>query len=246
MSGRSTHMLPGRGGPRARVGDKIPEERRTHPSLLGSSTILFFLALVKVLVHLLTAGNYGYFRDELYYIAASERLALGYVDFPSFVALATALARATLGDSLLALHLLPALAGAAVVMLAGLMARELGGGRFAQGLAGGVPYRADRHHATAHPPALACGPRLLPVRQRGEAVPRFGLGLRRPLRALRGAGLQVLLPRPGVPRAVCRGGRSDRAVLRRTQSLALALARLRGGAGDKRGRDRPDHGRSGA
>ena len=128
-------MLPGRGGPRARVGDKIPEERRTHPSLLGSGTILFFLALVKLLVHLLTAENYGYFRDELYYIAASERLALGYVDFPSFVALATALARATLGDSLLALHLLPALAGAAVVVLAGLMARELGGGRFAQGLA---------------------------------------------------------------------------------------------------------------
>src|SRR5918992_1704608 len=135
MSGWSTHMLPGRGGPRARVGDKIPEVRCTHPSLLGSSTILFFLALVKLLVHLLTAGNYGYFRDELYYIAASERLALGYVDFPSFVALATALARATLGDSLLALHLLPALAGAAVVVLAGLMARELGGGRFAQGLA---------------------------------------------------------------------------------------------------------------
>ena len=128
-------MLPGRGGPTARVGDKIPEERRTHPSLLGSGTILFFLALVKLLVHLLSAGNYGYFRDELYYIAASERLALGYVDFPPFVALATALARATLGDSLFALHLLPALAGAAVVVLAGLMARELGGGRFAQGLA---------------------------------------------------------------------------------------------------------------
>src|SRR5918995_367621 len=135
MSGRSTHMLPGRGGPRARVGDKIPEERRTHPSLLGSGTILFLLALVKLLVHLLTAGNYGYFRDELYYIAASERLDLGYVDFPPFVALATALARATLGDSPLALGLLPALAGAAVVVLAGLMARELGGGRFAQGIA---------------------------------------------------------------------------------------------------------------
>src|SRR5918998_787210 len=135
MSGRSTHMLPGRGGPTATAGDKIPEVRRTPPWRRGSSTILFFLALIKLWVPLLTAGNSGYFRDELYYIAASERLALGYVDFPSFVALATALARATLGDSLLALHLLPALAGAAVVVLAGLMARELGGGRFAQGLA---------------------------------------------------------------------------------------------------------------
>jgi hypothetical protein len=118
-----------------RTGDTIPTERRTRRSLLGGDTILLLLALVKVLVHLLTAGNYGYFRDELYYIAASEHLSLGYVDFPPFVALATALERATLGDSLLALDLLPALAGAAVVVLAGLMARELGGGTLAQGLA---------------------------------------------------------------------------------------------------------------
>src|SRR5215212_11571292 len=122
-------MRPGRGGPTARAGEKISEERRTRRSLLGGNTLLFLLALVKLLVHLLTAGNYGNFRDELYYIAASEHLSLGYVDFPPFVALTTALARATLGDSLLAL------AGAAVVVLAGLMARELGGGRFAQGLA---------------------------------------------------------------------------------------------------------------
>jgi 4-amino-4-deoxy-L-arabinose transferase-like glycosyltransferase len=116
-------------------GDTIPEEGRTRRWLLGGDAILFSLAVVKLLVHMLTAGNYGYFRDELYYVAASEHLSLGYVDFPPFVALATALARATLGDSLLALDLLPALAGAAVVVLAGLMARELGGGTFAQGIA---------------------------------------------------------------------------------------------------------------
>src|SRR5215217_5098960 len=116
-------------------GHKSPEERRSRRPLLGGDAILFSLALVKLLVHLLTAGNYGYFRDELYYVAASEHLSFGYVDFPPFVALATAFARATLGDSLLALDLLPALAGAVVVVLAGLMARELGGGTFAQGLA---------------------------------------------------------------------------------------------------------------
>jgi 4-amino-4-deoxy-L-arabinose transferase-like glycosyltransferase len=113
----------------------IPEEGRTPGTLLGANAVLASLALVKLLAHLLTARNYGYFRDELYYVAASERLAFGYVDFPPFVALVTAFVRATLGDSLLALRLLPALAGAAVVVLAGLMARELGGGRFAQGLA---------------------------------------------------------------------------------------------------------------
>ena len=58
-------MWPGRGGPTARAGEKISEERRTRWSLLGGGAILFLLALVKLLVHLLTAGNYGYFRDEL-------------------------------------------------------------------------------------------------------------------------------------------------------------------------------------
>lgn len=101
----------------------------------GGPAVVVFLAFVKLLVHLLTAGNYGYFRDELYYVAASERLALGYVDFPPFVALVAAATRATLGDSPVALHFFPALAGAGVVVLAGLMARELGGGWFAQGLA---------------------------------------------------------------------------------------------------------------
>lgn len=108
---------------------------RANQGLFGATAILIYLALFKVLVHLLTADNYGYFRDELYYIAASKRLALGYVDFPPFVALVTAAVRATLGESLIALHLLPALAGAVVVLLTGLMARELGGGRFAQALA---------------------------------------------------------------------------------------------------------------
>ena len=83
----------------------------------------------------MTASNYGYFRDELYYVAAGRHPAFGYVDFPPFAALVAALTRVLLGDSLLALHFCPALAGAAVVVLIGLMAWELGGGRFAQGLA---------------------------------------------------------------------------------------------------------------
>ncbi len=101
----------------------------------GATAILVYLALFKLLLHLLTNGNYGYFRDELYYMAAGERLDLGYVDFPPFVALITAFTRLLLGDSPVALRFFPALAGALVVVLAGLMARELGGGRFAQGLA---------------------------------------------------------------------------------------------------------------
>ncbi len=100
-----------------------------------STLVLLALATLKFLIHLLSSGQYGYFRDEFYYIAASKRLAFGYVDFPPFIALLTRLVRGTLGESLLALHLFPALAGAILVFLTGLMARQLGARRFGQALA---------------------------------------------------------------------------------------------------------------
>src|SRR5512147_1590514 len=100
-----------------------------------STLLLLALAFLKFLLHLLTSQQYGYFRDELYYIAASKRLAFGYVDFPPFIAIVTRLIRGTLGESLLALHLLPALSGAVLVFLTGWMARQMGASPFGQGLA---------------------------------------------------------------------------------------------------------------
>ncbi len=93
------------------------------------------LAAAKLLLHLLTNMNYGLFIDELYYLACSEHLGWGYVDQPPAIGLITWLVRHTLGESLPALRFLPALAGAATVWVAGLIARELGGGRWAQGVA---------------------------------------------------------------------------------------------------------------
>ena len=97
--------------------------------------VIVGLAVLKLVIHLLTSSSYGYFRDEFYYIAASKHLAFGYVDFPPFIALLTAFVRLTLGDSLLALHLFPALAGTGVIVLTGLMARQLGADNFGQVLA---------------------------------------------------------------------------------------------------------------
>lgn len=93
------------------------------------------LAMLKLLIHVLTSSTYGYFRDEFYYLAASQHLAFGYVDFPPFIALLTACVRFTLGDSLLALHVFPALSGAGVIVVTGLMARQLGADPFGQVLA---------------------------------------------------------------------------------------------------------------
>ena len=92
-------------------------------------------ALVKLVLHLATSNGYGYFRDELYYLACAARLDWGYVDHPPLSVALLALNRVLLGDSLPALRFLPAVAGAAVVFVTGLIARDLGGGRFAQALA---------------------------------------------------------------------------------------------------------------
>ena len=99
----------------------------------SANAIVFYVAAVSFLAHMLTAGRYGYFRDELYYLACARHLASGYVDQPPMIALVAWLTVHTLGTSLLALHFFPALAGAATIWLTALIARELGGGRFAQG-----------------------------------------------------------------------------------------------------------------
>jgi len=93
------------------------------------------IALGKLALNMAFAGRYGYFRDELYYIACSRHLAWGYVDQPPLCAGILALTRALLGDSLYAIRFPAALAGAAIVVLVGLMVHKLGGGRFAQILA---------------------------------------------------------------------------------------------------------------
>ncbi len=98
----------------------------TSDTMLLTVMPLIYLALLLVVVQ-----RYGYFRDELYYIACSDHLAFGYVDHPPLAMLLLKLVRMTLGESLLALRLLPALSGAAFVFLTGLITRELGGKRFA-------------------------------------------------------------------------------------------------------------------
>jgi hypothetical protein len=97
--------------------------------------IVLYIAAGKLLLHLLTAARYGIFRDEMYYLACSQRLAWGYVDHPPMTVFLAWLARHLFGESPLAIRLLPAVAGAAMVWLTGKLVREMGGGRFAQALA---------------------------------------------------------------------------------------------------------------
>lgn len=109
--------------------------QRTRAALTSDFAPVVALALLTFIGHMLVAGNYGYFRDELYYLVAGQRLGLGYVDFPMMIALLAALMNLIAHDALIAIHVIPALAVAALVIVSGLMARALGGSRYAQGLA---------------------------------------------------------------------------------------------------------------
>ncbi|MDQ2744567.1 MAG: glycosyltransferase family 39 protein, partial [Chloroflexota bacterium] len=112
--------------------------RTPAPALERPATeLLVLLAGVSFVAHMVVAGNYGYFRDELYYIADGRHLQAGYVDQPLLMGWLAALMRVIASDGLVAIHIIPALASALIVVVTGFMARELGGGRVAQ-LVGGV------------------------------------------------------------------------------------------------------------
>src|SRR5207302_3551685 len=99
----------------------------------GPAFVLYIVAAKLLLLHLLTVARYGIFRDEMYYLACSRHMAWGYVDHPPLTVWIAWFSRVVLGDSPLGVRLLPILAGATVVWLTGKLAREMGGGRFAQG-----------------------------------------------------------------------------------------------------------------
>lgn len=113
-------------------------EERFRPALPPLAVgILIGLCAAKLLLHIFTSvRHYGYFRDELYYLDMARHLDWGYVDAAPLIAVYAKVAM-LMGGSLAALRILPALAGAALIALTILIARELGGGRYAQLLAGG-------------------------------------------------------------------------------------------------------------
>lgn len=114
------------------MNNATPDANRTYRTELALIGLFSGIAL---LIHLLTNGRYGYFRDELYYLACARHLDFGYVDQPPLSILLLRLSGALFGDSLFAIRVLPAVAGAATVALTGLIARELGGRVWAIALA---------------------------------------------------------------------------------------------------------------
>ena len=86
-------------------------------------------------VLLAVSTRYGFHRDELYFMECARHLQASYVDQPVLTPLLAWVSLKLFGVSLLGLRMWLALAAWATVVLAGLTAREFGGGRRAQLLA---------------------------------------------------------------------------------------------------------------
>ena len=91
------------------------------------------LAGVTLGIHVVTnlITPYEFHRDELLYFAMGTHLRLFHMDFPPMIALLSEAVRAVAGTSLLALRMVPAVAGSVVLLLALLIVKELGGRRLA-------------------------------------------------------------------------------------------------------------------
>jgi hypothetical protein len=109
-----------------------------RPRAAVAWSLLLGLTAVKFSLHVVSSTwvAYGWVGDELYFLDCSRHLAWGYVDHPPLSIAVLRLWTELLGESMLAVRVMPAFAGCATIVLAGLMARELGGGWVAQGLAG--------------------------------------------------------------------------------------------------------------
>jgi 4-amino-4-deoxy-L-arabinose transferase-like glycosyltransferase len=91
--------------------------------------LLILLALARFVLHLLTNSQYGFHRDELATLDDAHHLAWGYVAYPPVTPVIARVALTLFGPSLVGVRLFAALAQSLSMVLAGLMARELGGSR---------------------------------------------------------------------------------------------------------------------
>ena len=94
--------------------------------------LLIAIASAMALLHLLTNGRYGFHRDEWQFLSDARHLDWGFVAYPPFTAFVERIGLSLFGLSLVGLRLFSVLAQAIVILVSGLMARELGGRRLAQ------------------------------------------------------------------------------------------------------------------
>lgn len=101
----------------------------------ANNAVLLGIAGSVVLLHVLTNGRYGFHRDELQTLSDALHMDWGFVAYPPLTPFVERISMVLFGRWLIGLRLFSVLAQAIVIIVTGLMARELGGGRLAQGTA---------------------------------------------------------------------------------------------------------------
>lgn len=109
-----------------------PLRASVRPSFFADGMmVVVAIAIAKFVLHFYFNNRYDYFRDEFDYMACGNHLAWGYVDQPPLIPVLVRICRFLFGDSLRSIRLVPALASSGLVVLTGMIARELGGRAFA-------------------------------------------------------------------------------------------------------------------
>ncbi|MFL6439267.1 MAG: glycosyltransferase family 39 protein [Terriglobales bacterium] len=111
--------------------DPSTPDRNRQAFFTSGMLIVVVISLAKFLLHFYFNNRYGYFRDEFDYMACGDHLGWGYVDQPPLIPFLIHVCRAVLGDSLRSIRFVPALASSLLVIQTAVIARELGGRRFA-------------------------------------------------------------------------------------------------------------------
>ncbi|MGA8044346.1 MAG: glycosyltransferase family 39 protein [Terracidiphilus sp.] len=106
----------------------LPTEQSANRDLLP----LLAIAAAVAALHIATNGRYGFHRDELQFLSDARHLDWGFVAYPPFTPFVEHIGLALFGLSMVGLRLFSVVAQAAVIVVGGLMARDLGGGRLAQ------------------------------------------------------------------------------------------------------------------
>src|SRR5260370_13874312 len=94
--------------------------------------VLTGIAASIAVVHLLTNGHYGFHRDELQVLRDARHLDWGFVPYPPLTPFVERIGLSIFGLSMVGLRMFSVIAQACAMVVTGLMARELGGGRLAQ------------------------------------------------------------------------------------------------------------------
>lgn len=101
----------------------------------ATSMAVIAIALAIAVIHLLTNSRYGFHRDELQVLSDASHLDWGFVAYPPLTPFLERIGMGIFGLSLVGLRLFSLIAQSAVIVITGLMARELGGGKWAQAAA---------------------------------------------------------------------------------------------------------------